>query len=108
MLESRECCSICCAAELPAIIELPNLPLTGIYMDKKPAEPGAGYDQALLMCTECGHAQLKYQLDPEVMYDTSYSFRTSLSNTARSGTEFFLNFLNTIAGDRKLDRKSVV
>ncbi len=100
IVSTREKCAVCQKGNLKAVIDLPDLPLTGRFSHKKMQGISTGIDQRLLWCPSCSHAQLTYQVDPEVLYDESYSFRTSLSQTARNGTAFFLKTLQEIAGPR--------
>lgn len=97
IITKRERCAICDSSKLEVVIELPELPLTGIYCQEAMKDPVRGIDQRLLICTRCGHAQLAEQVDPAVIYDDSYGFRTSVSATARHGTSFFLSALEEIA-----------
>jgi cyclopropane-fatty-acyl-phospholipid synthase len=95
-----ECCGICKGTSFHEIWDLPQFPLTERFGKYSP-EKKLAYDQKLLMCAECGHVQLGYQLSPEILYtSTEYSFRTSASASARSGVAFFLNFLQSIVKER--------
>lgn len=98
---TRENCGVCFSQSLYEVIDLPKLPLTGVYSPHAPKENLVGYDQVLLRCAECGQAQLSYFLDPKLIYGGTYSFRTSVSPTAQKGTEFFLSFLDSVAKDKK-------
>ena len=107
----REHCAVCGSGELNVAIDLPNLPLTGMfasltdgfalrYCEEAMKNPVKGIDQRLLICAECGHAQLVEQVASSVLYGDSYSFRTSVSATARHGTSFFLSALDEVAPGR--------
>ena len=96
----REHCAVCGSGELNVAIDLPNLPLTGRYSKEAMKNPVKGIDQRLLICADCGHAQLAEQVAPNALYSDSYSFRTSVSATARHGTSFFLSALDEIAPGR--------
>ena len=76
-------CAVCRCGDLEPALELPNLPLTGIF---RPGRPGAGLghgvDQVLLICRGCGHAQLLNRLNPSILYGSDYGFRTSSSHKA--------------------------
>jgi len=98
IISKRELCSICGNRNISEIMDCPDLPLTGLFSDKIEMHPVPGIDQILLWCPECGHGQLYRQIDPFTLYDSNhYSFKTSLSPTARAGTQNFLNFLSTIS-----------
>lgn len=64
------------------------------------AKPVRGTNQQLLICTKCGHTQLAGQLAISEVYGDSYSFRTSVSATARRGTSFLLAMLDEIAAGK--------
>jgi SAM-dependent methyltransferase len=89
------CCV--CGSATDVVQELPDLPLTDTYIDgDKAGSDIRGYDQALQYCPQCGHGQLQFQLQPDILYGKNYFFRTSLSATARKGTEFFISTLNSV------------
>jgi len=97
----RESCGVCASRRQETVIELPDLPLTGKYSTEMMESNRPGFDQELLICADCGHVQLAKQVLPELLYSDSYSFRTSVSHTARKGTGYFLSML-----DELTDRKS--
>lgn len=97
-------CCICDNARLKKVIDLPKLPLTGLYFHKKNERPVRPYDQGLLLCERCGHAQLEYSLDPNILYDRTYTHRTSESPIASKGNEFFVRFLESLVGDKRFER----
>lgn len=101
VVKKRDTCAVCGNDCLVTIAELPGLPLTGLFIDHKPAEILKGYDQRLLYCGQCGHGQLGNILAPSLIYDETYSFRTSVSNTARKGTAFFIRCLDQLAPGRQ-------
>lgn len=103
IIRKRERCAICDSSELDIAIDLPNLPLTGIYCKEAMKDPVKGIDQQLLICASCGHAQLAVQVAPSVLYGDSYSFRTSVSATARHGTSFFLSVLDEVSPGRRFN-----
>lgn len=87
-------CGVCAQDHLALLWDLPQLPLTEKYGSYNPQKI-LHSDQRLLICKNCGHVQLGIQLSPHHLYTSSeYSFRTSQSNSARSGTDFFLNFFS--------------
>jgi len=101
VVNERKICSICGKPNFSEVFDLPRLPLSGRFT-KKPVENFiSGIDQKLLYCVDCGHAQLFRQVSPSVLYNTRYSFKTSLSATARSGTGFFLHFLESLNIEKK-------
>lgn len=98
---NRTACSVCGGTGLDKVMDLPNLPLTGLFSEEAPIGKAPVYDQSLLVCRACGHGQLAERLSPADVYDRTYSFRTSHSATARAGTDFFLRFLDKVTGQRR-------
>ena len=96
----RERCAVCAGALVPAI-DLPALPITDSYCREPIADPIPGIDQRLLYCEACGHGQLESLLAPSALYGTNYFFRTSASETARKGTDFFLSVLDEVSLGRR-------
>lgn len=103
LIAQRTRCAICGAGGLEVALELPDLPLTGIYAPTPMTEPIPGIPQRLLVCARCGHGQLANQVSPEFLYGQSYSFRTSRSHTATQGTTWFLSMLEEIASGRRFE-----
>lgn len=102
IVNQRNMCSVCGNKNLSEILTLPNLPITGLFSKDKPVNPIAGFDQSLLWCPNCGHGQLRNQISPLILYDASkYSFKTSISATARHGTENFITFLKKVSIKKK-------
>ena len=98
IVKEREKCAVCDSCDLDVVFNLPKLPLTGLYCSEPMQEERVAYfDQGLLMCRSCSHAQLAKQVSTDFLYGGEYSFRTSVSATARQGTNFFLNILNKVA-----------
>lgn len=95
VVAERVRCAVCDHAHLDSVIKLPNLPLTGVYSQKPMSDP-KGFDQELLFCKTCGHAQLAKQIDPKILYEEDYSFRTSTSDKAQKGTDFFIRVLDEV------------
>ena len=58
-------CSVCSNGELETIIDMPQLPLTGIYVSKRVPDMLNGHDQKLQFCPVCGHEQLEHLLEAE-------------------------------------------
>lgn len=97
----RDTCNVCYSENLELIFEAPKLPLTGLYLrDTDGYEPPV-FDQAFMMCAECGHGQLRDLIDPDILYDDTYTHRTSSSSIARRGNDFFLSVLKDVLGSRR-------
>ncbi|MEI6260697.1 MAG: methyltransferase domain-containing protein [Deltaproteobacteria bacterium] len=102
IINYRDACSVCDAKDLSEILDLPNLPITGLFSKDKPVNFLSGFNQSLLWCPKCGHGQLRNQINPSILYDSSkYSFKTSISATARIGTENFITFLKRVSLKKK-------
>ena len=99
----RHTCSACGKAALEEILSLPDLPLTGVFIDPAQRENFPNFDQALMRCCGCGHAQLRESVDPSYLYQDTYTHRSSLSPISTRGNDFFLSFLNDVTGDRKFE-----
>jgi SAM-dependent methyltransferase len=97
-------CSICSNNKLNQVINLPNLPLTGIFVKEMPEKNSFSIDQGLNFCSECGHAQLMYVLDPSYVYGQTYYHRSTNSPISRSGNDFFLKFLRKVSLGRSFKK----
>lgn len=96
-------CSVCDSRNLVNVLDLPQFPLTGIYL-KNPADLRyQGIDQGLMLCWKCGHGQLKNILDPNLVYDTTYFHRSSGSDIAKTGNDFFAQFLQKIVAQKNFN-----
>ncbi|OGN66140.1 MAG: hypothetical protein A2888_02575 [Chlamydiae bacterium RIFCSPLOWO2_01_FULL_28_7] len=94
-------CNICLNSALEKIINLPKLPLTGIFVSKQ--TKSEVFDQGLLYCLNCGHGQLENFLSPDLIYDKTYTFRSSKSQIARFGNDFLYNFIVKNVENRKFN-----
>lgn len=79
------------------------MPLTGIFVEPSVADEFPNFDQFLLRCEECGHAQLRDTIDPVFLYRDTYTHRSSLSPISARGNDFFLQFLNDVTGSKKFE-----
>lgn len=93
-----------CGGALHTAFDLPNLPLTGIFVSEREAEKPHGHDQALMMCRSCGHAQLSSVLEPAFLYGGHYAHRSSASHLTPSSTQFITAYLDRMFGDRRFKR----
>ncbi len=101
--ELANCCEIC-SSEINSIIELPDLPVTGIYSKTGPDPNIKNFNQELMLCSKCGHGQLRYSVNPGYLYGSTYGFRTSLSDTASKGSIFFSQYLKKLFPNKKFKR----
>jgi len=88
---------------LDEIVDLPNFPLTGIYVEKRD-ENHRGIEQGFNVCADCGHGQLRNAIDPAVVYDSTYTHRGAGSPIASGGNEFFAQFLDSLTVGKTFDR----
>lgn len=96
-------CTICGRPTEP-VVELPALPLTGLYTADGPDANCQSHDQCLLLCETCGHGRLRYALDADDLYDKTYAFRTSASPTAARGSLFFADYIERLTPGRGFRR----
>jgi hypothetical protein len=87
-------CAVCDGDGLAHLIDLPNFPLTGIFLDQ-PGPPQT-HDQGFLFCEACGHGQLTDILPPETLYGPDYWHRSSKSPIATAGNDFLYTFIASI------------
>ena len=93
--KKRERCAVCDNVLTKALINLPNLPQTGIYVQEKTNGIGR-VDQKFYLCPVCGHGQIENIVSPSFLYGSSYSFRTSESFTSIEMNKFFISFIKKI------------
>lgn len=101
--KKRTKCMVCGIKLDEPIIVFPDFPLTEIYVNEKVTEKVGFVDQSFCLCGNCGHAQITNIINPEILYDNSYHFRTSTSTTAVKVNDDFLFFINRITGNRRFD-----
>lgn len=101
--KDRTLCAICGMKLGNTIIDLPDLPLGEIYVDKVYNHRIGLFDQGLHLCTFCGHVQLSRLIDPEVLYGLNYFFKTSMSVASVSGNNYFFEFINKVVGRKNFE-----
>ena len=84
------------------IIELPEFPLTEVYVDKKVEQKLGFVDQAFHYCNHCGHGQIENIIEPKFLYENSYETRTSTSSSAIGAITIFIDFINKNLEGKKL------
>ena len=92
--EYRKNCMICGKETSNPIIQMPEFPLTEVYINEKPDKKLGYVDQVFHFCKHCGHGQIENVIDVNLQYGnpSTYHFRTSQSITGRETTEFFVKF----------------
>lgn len=101
---SKVACSCCGSSQLDEVIALPNLPHIGIFQASPENLLFPEIDQALMMCNACSHLQLKNLVDPEFLYDESFTHRTSASPSAMASSSAFARFITTVGAGRRFCR----
>src|ERR1051325_8509496 len=81
----RGSCSACGCSAIEEVLSLPQLPLTGVFVDPAQRENFPSFDQALMRCANCGHVQLRESVDPAYLYQDTYTHRSSLSPISTRG-----------------------
>jgi hypothetical protein len=94
-------CNVCDSCDLDIAFDIKAMPLTGLYLPKDKRGTLPSFDQGLNYCTNCGHGQLKNIVDPKILYDDTYTHRSSKSVISKSGNDFFHNYLRNIIGVNK-------
>jgi len=106
-----ELCSICESHNLQKVIELKNLPHTGIYIPDSEHVNANDFigDNSFMLCSNCGHGQLAKVLDLDFHYDSNrYWLRTSTSTISRNGVSFYIQFLEKLLAKEKKQPKRVL
>ena len=86
-------CGISGARDFHSLWKLPGLPLTERFGPYDPNNKLA-FDQELLISLPTGHVQLRNQVDPKILYNSSeYSFRTGGSDKSRRDVNLFHAYL---------------
>ena len=101
--KTRKNCMVCDQSSRSSIIDLPNLPMTEIYVSERIHEKVGLADQGLDFCIHCGHGQLRNVVDVELQYGEtfSYFFRTGESASGPSTVDFFIDFMGHTLGKKK-------
>lgn len=92
----KRSCSVCRSTSLDDTIDLPQLPVTGVFLRSPDGGSFPRYDQGLSVCPSCGHAQLRRCLAPSAVYDQTYFHRSSASGLARGGNDAFADFVRSV------------
>jgi Methyltransferase domain/Putative zinc binding domain len=102
-LTALNACAVCGGDALEPVMDLPDFPLTGLYVHKRDPDY-RGIDQGLIICALCGHAQLRHAVDPQTLYADAYTHRSGESPIAAAGNDAFARFLFDMAGDATFRR----
>jgi hypothetical protein len=99
---TRKNCIVCGNKNGMPLINLPQFPLTEIFVKQKTSEKLGFINQEFHLCQNCGQGQLKNVVDPNILYGNSYRTRTSVSVSAMWSVDVFLEFVYGI-----IKRKSI-
>jgi hypothetical protein len=96
--DRRTKCEVCGQPSEVPLFELPDFPMTEIYVDHMVTEQLGVVDQSFHLCEKCGHGQIANVIDIELQYGDSeqFYFRASESATGRESANFFIEFLNSV------------
>jgi hypothetical protein len=94
-------CNVCGKGPLETIFVSRAMPLTGLYLPGDSDIELPAYDQAFNYCPGCGHGQLRHVISPEVLYDKTYTHRSSQSVISQAGNDFFERFVRKVTGGEK-------
>ena len=102
-IDTKSICSICGGGRVESIIDLPQFPLTGIFIELGDTVDSGAYffDQQLYICLDCSHMQLARLLSPEKLYGQGYAHRSSVSHLAPNASTFLSRYIRSIGKGRK-------
>lgn len=89
-------CNVCGRGNLNTAFKSKGMPLTGLYLPEGKQKKISVYDQALNYCGDCGHGQLKNVINSEILYDDTYTHRSTTSAISRAGNDFFYCYLQKL------------
>ncbi len=95
-----------CSSPIKELISLPSLPFTGIYLSSEETAEfpfSEGVDQGFSFCESCFHGELTSVIDPNFVYDRTYTHRGSKSAIAKGGNEFFVRFVEKLFPGKKFE-----
>lgn len=75
-------CRMCQSSRLEPFLDLGMTPLADAFVSD-PFQPEMTYPLAVLLCMDCGLAQLSYVVDAETLYDDSYVYEASATVSGR-------------------------
>jgi hypothetical protein len=88
-------CNICGKDDFHEIFSSKNMPLTGLYVPQNELNSIQTYDQKFLNCKFCGHGQLANIISPEILYNHTYTHRSSESPISQAGNNFFYEYVKS-------------
>jgi SAM-dependent methyltransferase len=97
-------CSCCASTKLEQIFAMPKFPQIAVFADSPDDSDFPPVDNALNICADCGHMQLQNNVDPNFLYDRSFTHRTTCSHSASSANLAFANYVKKVANGRHFKR----
>lgn len=97
-------CSCCRSTNLDEIFAMPKFPQIQIFTESPDDSEYPPVDNALNICSDCGHMQLRNNVDPNFLYGRSFGHRTSCSHSAVAANRAFADYVKKVAGDRRFKR----
>jgi SAM-dependent methyltransferase len=83
-------CRTCKGSKLTKFLDLGFTPPADQFLSREQLEePETYYPLEVLMCSECGLAQLSYVVPPEILYRCDYPYEASMTRTGRLHWEEF-------------------
>src|SRR5687767_4938094 len=83
-------CRMCKSGDLRSFLDLGFMPPADEFLRKDQLKlPRQYFPLEVLMCRDCGLAQLGYVVSPEILYRHDYPYEAS---TTRTGREHFAKF----------------
>jgi SAM-dependent methyltransferase len=77
-------CRTCGGSDLQQFLDLGFTPPADRFLrEEQLLEPEVHYPLAVLMCKQCGLAQLNYVVSPELLYQQDYPYEASMTRTGR-------------------------
>ena len=91
--ETRDCCMVCENKVTGSTIDMPDFPMTEIFVDERIEEKLGFVDQGFYFCPYCGHGQIANVIDVGLQYGdaSTYYNRTSQSISGRITADFFID-----------------
>jgi len=96
-------CNLCHSNGIVPFLTFDRMPLTGIYKHTRSYERPYFFDQTLCYCKVCSHFQLGQPIDEALLYQETYSHKTSGSRIATKGNDHFFDFISRLSRGKTFD-----
>ncbi|GAG12874.1 unnamed protein product, partial [marine sediment metagenome] len=99
-------CRMCKSNNLTQFLDLGFTPPADQFLRKEQLrEPEVYYPLEVMICTDCGLAQLSYVVSPEVLYRRDYPYESSIT---KAGQRHWAEFARTVTERLKLGSDDLV